>query len=79
MPCRQCSLVALDCPQDDRRARLSIVCTLNWREKRRAERILSNAKFYLHATTSTLPLANRARDWAAMQLLTEKILEVRNG
>ena len=55
------------------------VCTLNWREKRRAERILSNAKFYLHATTSTLPLANRARDWAAMQLLTEKILEVRNG
>lgn len=50
-----------------------------WREKRRAERILSHAKFYLHATTSTLPLANRARDWAAMQLLTEKILEVRNG
>ena len=55
------------------------VGTMNWRDKRRAERILSHAKFYLHATTSTMPLATRARDWAAMKLLTEKILEVRNG
>lgn len=48
-----------------------------WREKRRAERILSHAKFYLFATTCSYP-QGRPRASAAIDLLTEKIFEVRN-
>jgi hypothetical protein len=50
---------------------------LNIWEKRRAERILSHAKFYLFSTTCSYPQGRR-RDSAAIDLLTAKIFEVRN-